>query len=206
MAMNLEILKESFEAIKPVAQEVVDEFYAVLFRDYPQARPLFKPERMPQQKKALIHGLVAIFDKIENPEELNKYLASMGARHVRYGVQAEHYPWVAETLIKTLKFFFDKTWTPELEESWREALSAVAQGMLVGAQTSEATGPILEDALKAEIEATVREVIHETIRQIIREPDAMDLAANQARGLIKEALQEQLRVLRERMSSSKKVA
>jgi hemoglobin-like flavoprotein len=206
MAMNLEILKESFEAIKPVAQEVVDEFYAVLFRDYPHAKPLFRPERMPQQKKALIHGLVTIFDKIENPAELNKYLASMGARHVRYGVQPEHYPWVAESLIKTLRFFFDKTWTPELEESWREALTVVAHGMLAGTQASEVKPPVLEDALKAEIEATAREVIHETIRQLIREPDATELAANQARGLIKEALQEQLRVLKERMSSSKKVA
>jgi nitric oxide dioxygenase len=61
----------------------------------------------------------------------------MGARHVRYGAQPEHYPVVGEVLIASMADIAGDAWTVEYELAWTKAFAVVAGAMLDGADSVE---------------------------------------------------------------------
>jgi hemoglobin-like flavoprotein len=211
MPLDTQILKASFEEIKPVATEVVDHFYNDLFKRHPDSKQLFNPSRMEQQKTSLIQALVTIFDNIEKPQDLEKYLKQLGKRHVRYGVQSIHYEWVADSLLKTLQYFFDDTWTTQLEDAWMTVLGLISETMRSGAadEGAPASAPVrspIEHDMKNDIEVVLKELMYGSIEKIATENEMKELAANQARALIKEALQEELNQLKSRFKVVKDAA
>ena len=52
--MQVELLEQSFEEIKPQADEFVSSFYDNLFTANPEAKPLFETTNMAEQKKKLL--------------------------------------------------------------------------------------------------------------------------------------------------------
>lgn len=134
MSFNVQLLKDSFEAIKPVAKPVISYFYNHLFTAHPEAKPLFAKTKMDEQQNHLIASLVFIVDNVEKTSELVPYLQKMGARHVKYGTQSEHYSWVGASLIATFRHFFKHQWSPELEQTWVTAYGVIAEQMIKGAE------------------------------------------------------------------------
>jgi hemoglobin-like flavoprotein len=196
VALNVELLKQSFEEIKPVAAQVVDRFYQVLFARHPEAAGMFDEKRMPQQKAALIASLVTIFDKLERTDELKNYLQKMGDRHRGYGVEHHHYDWVAESLIDTLKYFFDTTWTAELEDSWLAALGMIAETMRgVPAARPEAVADPIE-GIKSRIDDAIRQLMRTALTRAESDEALRQLALAQAERMVKQALDEQLDLLK----------
>jgi hemoglobin-like flavoprotein len=136
MSLNVEVLQQSFEQIKPQASEFADSFYQNLFADYPQVQPLFAKTNMVEQKKHLIGALVLTIDNLKQPEILIKALKEMGARHLKYGTIEDHYPMVGGTLLKTFALHLGSAWTEEVKQAWLDAYDAIAQIMLQGAAES----------------------------------------------------------------------
>lgn len=134
MSLNVPLLKSSFEQAKPLGLKITDKFYEILFTDYPEAKKLFNPERMPQQKQHLLNALVYAVDNLQNTDQLLAALRDMGKRHVKYGVQDAHYDWVGSSLLKTFAFFFKEGWTPELQTEWTKAYTVIASTMKDGAK------------------------------------------------------------------------
>jgi nitric oxide dioxygenase len=66
-------------------------------------------------------------------------LRRLGARHVEYGAQPEHYSLVAETLIAAMAMVAGPAWLSEHESAWRTALSVVAAAMLEGPEATPST-------------------------------------------------------------------
>jgi hemoglobin-like flavoprotein len=62
-------------------------------------------------------------------------LRELGARHVAYGAQPEHYPAVGTVLIASIAAIAGDAWTAEYEAAWAEAFEIVAATMLEGAET-----------------------------------------------------------------------
>lgn len=137
MSLNIQIIQESFEKAKPIAGDIANTFYENLLSDYPELQPLFKNVKMEKQKEALIGSLVFIVDNLERPDTLIPYLGKMGARHVNYNVQPEHYNIVGATLLKTFAHYFGNDWTPELQEQWTDAYSLISQQMQKGAAANQ---------------------------------------------------------------------
>ena len=54
MSLQVELLEQSFEAIKPQANAFVISFYDNLFNAYPEAKTLFANTNMEEQKKKLL--------------------------------------------------------------------------------------------------------------------------------------------------------
>ncbi len=131
---NPQIIRSSFEHVKPIAQEVIDLFYENLWRDYPASRTLFGRTDMDRQKKLLIKSLVFIVDNLLSTDRLMAYLKDMGARHIHYGTEDEHYDWVGASLLKTLQTRLRDVWTPELTDQWGQAYGIIASTMKQGAR------------------------------------------------------------------------
>jgi hemoglobin-like flavoprotein len=133
MSLNVEVLEQSFAAVAPQGDELVEIFYHNLFADFPQVRPLFAGIEMPEQKKKLLAALKLTVDNLRKPETLVPALEDMGLRHVDYGAREEHYPAVGQTLLKSLSEVACDAWTEEVNDAWAEAYGEITKIMLAGA-------------------------------------------------------------------------
>lgn len=138
-ALKVSLLEESFEKIKPQANEFVVSFYDNLFTDYPAAKPLFAHANMEQQGKKLLMSLVFVIDNLRQPEALAGALKGLGARHVKYGALPEHYPLVGSSLLKTFGQYLGPDWTPTVQQAWIDAYGAITEIMLEGADYDKAS-------------------------------------------------------------------
>lgn len=131
--MNVKLLRNSFELLKPQAQALVDRFYAILFERYPRVKPLFAHVTMPEQKTKLVQSLAFVVANLERPDALRDTLGAMGERHVGYGVRDEMYDAVGECLLAAMADVAGPAWSAELQEAWTAAYGAVAGLMKAGA-------------------------------------------------------------------------
>ncbi|MEZ5894003.1 MAG: globin domain-containing protein [Parvularculaceae bacterium] len=144
MTFDPKIIEESFAVAKPIAAEVADKFYEILWADYPQSKALFEGANMAKQKAALMNALAAVVDHLDDPQWLSDTLYKMGHRHAAYGAKDEHFVWVGASLLKTFAHFFGEAWTDELKQNWLGAYEAIAGLMLPG----------LRDARKGDVRQT----------------------------------------------------
>ena len=63
--LQVELLENSFELIKPQAQAFVTSFYDNLFTDYPAAQPLFAHANMSEQGNKLLASLVFVVENFK---------------------------------------------------------------------------------------------------------------------------------------------
>lgn len=136
MSLQVELLEESFEKVKPQADDFVNSFYDNLFTAHPEAKPLFANTDMAGQKKKLLASLVLVVDNLREPDTLSGALKGLGAKHVQYGALPEHYPLVGEALLKTFEQYLQKDWTSEVKQAWVDAYGAITELMLSGADYS----------------------------------------------------------------------
>lgn len=137
MSLNVEVLEQSFERVKPNADQFASSFYQNLLTDYPQIRPLFANTTMEEQEKKLIMSLVLVVENLRNPGYLTTVLQQLGERHVRYGAMRQHYPIVGAELLKTFEAYLGEEWTPEVKQAWTDAYGTIANIMLDGANHVE---------------------------------------------------------------------
>lgn len=131
--LKVTLLEQSFEKVKPQANEFVTSFYDNLFTDYPAAKPLFAHTDMAKQGNMLLASLVFVIENLKMPGELTKALKGLGARHVKYGALPDHYPLVGNSLLKTFEQYLGSDWTPETKGAWVDAYGLIAEVMLEGA-------------------------------------------------------------------------
>jgi hemoglobin-like flavoprotein len=132
--MNLEALETSFDLVAPRGDELMDEFYSRLFAAAPAVKPLF-PDNLSRQKVMLLGALVLLRKSLRDLDSIVPKLRELGARHVAYGAQPEHYPVVGAVLIASMAAIAGAAWTAEYEAAWAEAFEIVAATMLEGAES-----------------------------------------------------------------------
>jgi hemoglobin-like flavoprotein len=123
-------IRDSFTGLS--GEDLAAAFYARLFADNPHLRAIFLPD-MDRQRKHLAAALALICRNADRLDMLEEPLMDMGAQHIRYGTQPEHYPIVTATLLATLRSASGPAWTPQLEKDWTAALNHIAATMLKGA-------------------------------------------------------------------------
>ena len=133
MSLNLEALETSFDLVAPRGDELMDEFYSRLFAAAPAVRPLF-PDDMRRQKTMLLGALVLLRKSLRDLGAIVPKLRELGARHVAYGAQPEHYPLVGAVLLESMAAVAGSAWTDEYQAAWAEAYEIVATTMMDGAR------------------------------------------------------------------------
>ena len=136
MNLDLQALETSFDLVAPRGDDLMDEFYGRLFEAAPAAKPLFAGTDLPRQKAMLLGTLVLLRKSLRDLDAIVPKLRELGARHVAYGAQPEHYPVVGEVLIAAMASVAGDAWQPEYERAWCQAFAIVAGAMLEGASTA----------------------------------------------------------------------
>ena len=171
MSLNVELLEQSFEQIKPEANQFVESFYHHLLTDNPDAKPLFAHTDMKKQRQMLLQSLVFTVENLRNPDALSETLKGLGTRHVKYGALPAHYPLVGGALLKTFEQYLGDGWTPEVKQAWIDAYQAITNLMLEGADASAVAAAQLP-AEEPEAGGLNVELLEQSFEKIKPEADA----------------------------------
>ncbi|MEH1897630.1 MAG: globin family protein [Nostoc sp.] len=194
MSLNVELLEQSFEKVKPRADEFAASFYNNLFQAHPEMKPLFTKTDMKKQEKKLLSSLVLVVENLRNPEALEPVLKALGARHVGYGAIPKHYGSVVEALLVTFEQYLQQDWTTEVKKAWLDAFRAITALMLKGTGEESSPKPVQSEKktetlakpaiLKTEIQKEYQ------LFQSIAEPEKKSLISVQLDGeVLKEIIQ-----------------
>lgn len=138
--MDAQRLKENFAQVAQHGDGVALFFYSDLFLRNPEVRGYF-PVSMAQQRDRLLSALGRIVSQVDRLEELTPFVQQLGRDHRKFGVIAEHFPAVGQSLIATLRYFSGTDWTPELEDDWAAAYQLLAQVMIDAAAADASEHP-----------------------------------------------------------------
>ncbi len=130
MSLNVELLEQSFEKIKPHADEFAASFYEHLFENHSEMKPLFANTDMVNQQKKLLSSLVMVVENLRNLEDLEPVLNALGSRHVGYGAIPRYYGPFGEALLLTFEQYLQEDWTPELKKAWLDTYTAITTLLL----------------------------------------------------------------------------
>src|SRR5829696_3509294 len=123
------LVRETWERLAPMTDEVVGAFYARLFEANPDAARLFAATNMTEQRRKFAAMLAEIVRVLDRPELLVGEVAASGRRHVHYGVKDRDYDDVGAALLWALEHRLGAAFTPDVRDAWREAYALLAAVM-----------------------------------------------------------------------------
>ena len=137
MSIQVELLEQSFNYIKPYGNLFVSSFYENLFKASPETKYLFADIEPETPKNQLWDSLVLVVDNLRQPDTLNDVLQGLGARLFTYGALPEHYPLVRDAFFATFEQFLGSEWTSEFKQAWLDAYVTFSGMMLDGADCAQ---------------------------------------------------------------------
>jgi len=140
MKLNVKLLRETFDALRPRGDAMVASFYQILFSRHPEIRAMFGKTNMEEQRKKFFATLDELIRHLEEPDKTMADLLMLGNHHLDYGVRNEQYALVCDALVQAMKENAGAMWTPEVEQAWRDAYAKVADIMKKGAALRRPTG------------------------------------------------------------------
>ncbi len=126
---EIQLVKDSFRRIVPIADQAAALFYARLFELDPALRHLFRGDMREQGRKLMTMIAVAV-QSLERLDTLVPAVRQLGARHAGYGVTEDHYATVGAALLWTLEKGLGPAFTPAVREAWTTTYSLLANTMI----------------------------------------------------------------------------
>ena len=131
---QVELVRQSFAKVEPIAEAAAVMFYDRLFEIAPAVKPTF-PANMAEQRRKLMATLAIVVNGLGDLPSILPAASALATRHVSYGAKAEHYPVVGAALLWTLEKGLGEAWTAEVADAW-----TAAYGTLSGVMISQAYG------------------------------------------------------------------
>ena len=130
---QIQLVKTSFAAVAPIAEQAGLMFYDRLFPIDPALRPLFKGD-IAEQSRLLMKMLAVAVGGLDRLDTIVPAVQELGVRHAGYGVTDAHYNTVATALVWTLGQGLGDGFTPEVEAAWVAAYTVLATTMQTAAR------------------------------------------------------------------------
>jgi hemoglobin-like flavoprotein len=135
-AAQIDLVKETWGMVVPIADTAAQLFYDRLFATNPQLEPMFAGTDLPQQRKKLVKAINTVVLSLDRIETLIPVIRDMGQRHAGYGAEAAHYDQVGSALLWTLEAGLGDAWAEDATIAWTKAYQMLADVMLEGVGTS----------------------------------------------------------------------
>lgn len=132
-----ELIRSSWAAVEPMADDAAKLFYARLFHLDPRAAALFRNANMEKQRMVLIQTLRVVVRNIDRLDQIIPEVEALGRRHAGYGVEAEQYATVGSALLWTLERGLGDAFTPATAYAWADAYRRLSSAMIEAAQLAE---------------------------------------------------------------------
>ena len=83
---NQELVRSSWSAIGPIADDAAKHFHSRLFQLDPGLKPLFRDADMERQRLLLMQTLTVVVDNIDRLDQIVPEVEALGRRHAGYRV------------------------------------------------------------------------------------------------------------------------
>lgn len=133
---EIDLVRQGFDKIAPMAQAAGVLFYEKLFALDPSLRPLFRGE-IAAQAKHLMSALAMVVRSLDDLGPVVGQIQALGRRHVRYGVQPRMFDTVAAAFLATLEAGLGEAFTPEARAAWTSAYQILASAMIAAMAEAE---------------------------------------------------------------------
>ncbi len=133
---KMAIVKSTAPALEKHGVEITTAMYARLFQDA-EIKKMFDDaaQESGEQPRKLAAAILAYSKNIDKLANLGSAVNKMVARHVETGVQAEHYPYVAEALLPAIRDVLGAdVATDTVLDAWGDAYWMLAD-ILIAAET-----------------------------------------------------------------------
>jgi hemoglobin-like flavoprotein len=125
-------VQRTFAQVRPIADTAAALFYSRLFMLDPSLKHMVKGD-MAKQGQMLMSMIGSAVAGLNNLDKLAPIVRNLGARHVAYGVNDDHYATVGAALLWTLEQGLGEIFTPQVHEAWAAAYTVLAETMKAGA-------------------------------------------------------------------------
>jgi hemoglobin-like flavoprotein len=126
---QVELVRQSFDAIWPVRREIAGQFYCRFFELAPDAEGLFRGD-METQHLRLMDMIAAIVGTLDKGEIFQSIISHSGRQHALFGAKPLHFAAFGDALIWGLEQQFGAEFTPEIKEAWIKLYDAVQTEMI----------------------------------------------------------------------------
>lgn len=126
---QIQLLKQSWEVVKPKASQLAEFFYYHLFDANPGFRVLFKGSLYEQQQK-FIRMLDMVITHVDHLSAIDTDIRDSGMRHGGYGVKPQDFAPVGDALLYALQTAIKDEWTSEHTVAWTAAYTIISTKML----------------------------------------------------------------------------
>lgn len=123
---DVALLETSYAALSAKADELVERFYAELFRRHPDIGSLFENGSMTEQRKKFIAALDTVMANLRNTEYLENLLSELGRKHKSLGVTAAHYAAITDTLLNVMAGIAGDLWSERVASAWQNAIKRIS--------------------------------------------------------------------------------
>jgi hemoglobin-like flavoprotein len=134
---NQQLIRTSWAAVDPMADDAAKLFYARLVELDPRLSAYFRYTDMEKQRMVLMQTLAVVVNNIDRLDQIIPEVEALGRRHAGYGVKADHYPIVGSALLWTLHHALGDAFTDETGYAWADAYRRVSSAMLEAARLAE---------------------------------------------------------------------
>lgn len=131
---TIRILETTFAEVARKREAAAALFYERLFALDPSLQRLFLNADMKDQQIKLMAALGFVVGGLRDLSKVVPVLESLGAKHVAYGVEDQHYETVGAALLQTLSLAFGEQFTPEIRAAWTAAYGTVSGVMIEAAR------------------------------------------------------------------------
>jgi hemoglobin-like flavoprotein len=121
---EIALVKESFEALRPIPRGVGRAFYEKLFELDPFLRVLFKGD-IDAQGAMFVSALGLAVAGLDEGNAGERSLRDLGQRHAGYGVTDAHFVTFREALVQTLSAQLGPRFTEGHAVAWRAAFDRI---------------------------------------------------------------------------------
>ena len=127
---QIRLVQESWRKVLPVKEITAERFYGRLFQLDPSLKAHFTRDIKEQGKKFtdmmdLVVGGLNRFD-----EDVVPVVRALGARHLSYGTQPQHYQTLKQALFGALEEVLGDAFAGETEQAWAATYDLLAQAMI----------------------------------------------------------------------------
>ncbi|PLX39453.1 MAG: hemin receptor [Hyphomicrobiales bacterium] len=126
---QIDLVQASFRQVAPISETAAELFYGRLFEIAPEVQVHFKGD-MKNQGRMLMQTLATVVNSLKDLEAILPAVKELAARHVDYGIKAEHYAPVGASLIWTLQKGLGDDFTEETRQAWVAAYDALSHVMI----------------------------------------------------------------------------
>lgn len=132
------IVKSTVPLLEVGGEALTRHFYEIMFRDYPEVRPLFNQANQVSgnQQRALANAVLMYAKHIDRLEALGPLVGQIVNKHVSLNILPEHYPIVGTCLLRAIREVLGAdVATDEVIEAWAQAYGQLAD-ILINAEES----------------------------------------------------------------------